>query len=65
MSLREKLQFWIDSASYRLLRHIEEDTERVDIKNSRFVQQLTPLVSCFWAFIRLPISVKKVSEKDR
>ena len=52
-------------ASYCLLRHIERNTIRVDLKNAKYVQQLAPLVCCFWALIRLPISMKQVSEKDR
>ncbi|OXU23252.1 hypothetical protein TSAR_012797 [Trichomalopsis sarcophagae] len=62
---REKLQGWIDMASYCLLRQIERDTIRVDLKNARYVQQLTPLVCCFWALIRMPISLKQVAEKDK
>ncbi|KAJ8688006.1 hypothetical protein QAD02_023801 [Eretmocerus hayati] len=62
---REKLQHWVDMASYCLLRHIERDTVRIDLKNAKFVQQLTPLVCCFWALIRLPISMKQIPEKDR
>ncbi|XP_058802482.1 dynein axonemal intermediate chain 7-like [Phymastichus coffea] len=64
-TFRDKLQQWVDMASYSLLRQIDRDTIRVDLKNAKYVQQLTPLVCCFWAFIRLPISIKQVSEKDK
>lgn len=62
---RDRLQLYIDLASYCLLRQIERDTIRVDLKNTRYVQQLAPLVCCFWALIRMPISMKQIPEKDR
>lgn len=62
---RDKLQMWVDMASYCLLRQIDRDLIRVDLRNARYVEQLTPLVCCFWALIRLPISIKQVAEKDK
>ncbi|XP_033224120.1 protein CASC1-like isoform X2 [Belonocnema kinseyi] len=63
--LRNKLQFWIDAASYRLLRQIEKDMIREDLKNARFIQKSNDLVCCVWALIRLPITIKTLAEKDR
>ncbi|XP_043481152.1 dynein axonemal intermediate chain 7-like isoform X2 [Leptopilina heterotoma] len=63
--LRNKLQFWIDAATYKLLRHIEQDMLRVDLRNTRFIQKSIHLVCCIWALIRLPISIKQIAEKDR
>ncbi|XP_014207344.1 protein CASC1 [Copidosoma floridanum] len=62
---RDKLAKWIDMASYCLLREIERNTVRIDLRNAKYVRQLAPLVCCFWALIRLPISMKQISEKDK
>ncbi|XP_011499265.1 PREDICTED: axonemal 84 kDa protein [Ceratosolen solmsi marchali] len=62
---RDSLQIAIDAASYNLLRQIERDTIKVDLKNAKYIKELSSLVCCFWAFIKLPISMKQISEKDR
>ncbi|XP_051167349.1 dynein axonemal intermediate chain 7-like isoform X2 [Leptopilina boulardi] len=63
--LRNKLQSWIDAATYKLLRHIEKDMLRMDLRNARFIQKSIDLVCCIWALIRLPITIKQIPEKDR
>ncbi|XP_015116038.1 axonemal 84 kDa protein [Diachasma alloeum] len=62
---RERLKCWIDLASYRLLRHIEWDMVREDLKNARYVKESSELICCVWALIQLPISIKQVAERDR
>ncbi|CAG5080947.1 Similar to CFAP94: Dynein intermediate chain CFAP94 [Cotesia congregata] len=62
---REKLKYWIDLATYRLLRQIERDMVREDLRNARFVKEANEMICCIWALIRLPISIKQFSERDR
>ncbi|XP_011313857.1 axonemal 84 kDa protein-like isoform X2 [Fopius arisanus] len=64
-TFREGLKCWMDLASYRLLRHIEWDMIREDLKNARYVKQSNELICCVWALIQLPISIKQVAERDR
>lgn len=63
--LRDKLQYWLDLASYRLLRQIERDTNRQDLRNARYVKQADEMICCIWALIRLPVSMKQINERDR
>ncbi|XP_024936813.1 protein CASC1 isoform X2 [Cephus cinctus] len=62
---RNKLQFWLDNATYRLLRQIERDMVREDLKNSRYFKEAKEMICCVWALIRLPISIKQVSDRDK
>ncbi|XP_044586899.1 dynein axonemal intermediate chain 7-like isoform X2 [Cotesia glomerata] len=62
---REKLKYWIDVATYRLLRQIERDMVRENLRNARFVKEANEMICCIWALIRLPISIKQFSERDR
>ncbi|KAL7304299.1 hypothetical protein TKK_0003100 [Trichogramma kaykai] len=62
-AFRDKLQAWIDRASYDLLSHLDANTERVDLKNARYHKRLAALVLCFWIFIKFPISMRY--DKDR
>ncbi|XP_043670341.1 dynein axonemal intermediate chain 7 homolog [Vespula pensylvanica] len=64
-SFRTKLQEWIDQACYRLLRQIERDMLRVDLKNATYVKITKQLICCIWALIKLPISIKEIPEKER
>ncbi|KAL2712561.1 axonemal 84 kDa protein-like isoform X1 [Vespula squamosa] len=64
-SFRTKLQDWIDQACYRLLREIERDMLRVDLKNATYVKLTKHLICCMWALIKLPISIKEIPEKER
>ncbi|KAF7401191.1 hypothetical protein HZH68_007011 [Vespula germanica] len=64
-SFRTKLQDWIDQACYRLLRQIERDMLRVDLKNATYVKITKQLICCIWALIKLPISIKEIPEKER
>ncbi|XP_046821692.1 dynein axonemal intermediate chain 7 homolog [Vespa crabro] len=64
-SFRTKLQNWIDQACYRLLRQIERDMLRVDLKNATYVKITKHLICCIWALIKLPISIKEIPEKER
>ncbi|CAB0030238.1 unnamed protein product [Trichogramma brassicae] len=62
-AFRDKLQAWIDRASYDLLSHLDANTERVDLKNARYHKRLAALVLCFWIFVKFPISMRY--DKDR
>ncbi|KAI4476007.1 hypothetical protein M0804_013932 [Polistes exclamans] len=62
---RNKLQNCIDQACYRLLRQIERDMLRVDLRNAIYVKESSYLVCCIWALIKLPISIKDIPDKDR
>lgn len=62
---RNKLKYWIDLASYRLLRQIERDMIREDLKNAHYVKKANEIICCIWALIRLPISIKQIPERDR
>ncbi|XP_015512196.1 dynein axonemal intermediate chain 7-like isoform X1 [Neodiprion lecontei] len=62
---RDKLQMWLDLATYRLLRRIEQGMIREDLRNARFVKKSKQLICCLWALIKLPISIKQVTERDR
>ncbi|XP_034947432.1 axonemal 84 kDa protein-like isoform X2 [Chelonus insularis] len=64
-SFRNKLKYWIDLANYRLLRHIERDMIREDLKNARYIKEANEMICCLWALIKLPISIKQVNDKDR
>ncbi|XP_054006510.1 dynein axonemal intermediate chain 7-like [Hylaeus anthracinus] len=63
--LRKKLQLWIDHACYRLLRHIEANMTREDMKTTRYVRVSTKLVCCVWAPIALPVGMKRLTDKER
>ncbi|XP_048504698.1 dynein axonemal intermediate chain 7 homolog isoform X2 [Athalia rosae] len=62
---RDKLQMWLDLATYRLLRQIEQSMIREDLRNVRFVKKSKQLTCCLWALIKLPISIKQLTERDR
>ncbi|XP_043500206.1 dynein axonemal intermediate chain 7 homolog isoform X3 [Polistes fuscatus] len=62
---RNKLQNCIDQACYRLLRQIERDMLRVDLRNAIYVKESSYLVYCIWVLIKLPISIKDIPDKDR
>ncbi|XP_043285673.1 dynein axonemal intermediate chain 7 homolog [Venturia canescens] len=62
---REKLQNWLDLASYRLLRQIEKEMNREDLRNARYVNEANEMICCIWALIRLPVTMKQISERDR
>lgn len=62
---REKIQHWIDLACYRLLLKIQDDMTREDLKNAKFIKQSNEIICCIWAFIRLPVSLKQATERDK
>ncbi|XP_014297583.1 uncharacterized protein LOC103573796 isoform X3 [Microplitis demolitor] len=62
---RAKLKYWIDLATYRLLRQIERDMIREDLRNARYIKEADEIICCIWALIRLPISIKQLSERER
>ncbi|XP_071861726.1 dynein axonemal intermediate chain 7 isoform X2 [Bombus fervidus] len=57
--LRIELQRWIDLACYRLLRNIEANMIREDMKTTRYVRATNKAVCCVWAPIALPIGLKR------
>lgn len=57
--LRIELQRWIDLACYRLLRNIEANMIREDMKTTRYVRATNKAVCCVWAPIPLPIGLKR------
>ncbi|XP_003492530.2 protein CASC1 isoform X1 [Bombus impatiens] len=57
--LRMELQRWIDLACYRLLRNIESNMIREDMKTTRYVRATNKAVCCVWAPIPLPIGLKR------
>ncbi|XP_068974362.1 dynein axonemal intermediate chain 7 homolog isoform X1 [Bombus flavifrons] len=57
--LRIELQRWIDLACYRLLRNIESNMIREDMKTTRYVRATNKAVCCVWAPIPLPIGLKR------
>ncbi|XP_078047817.1 dynein axonemal intermediate chain 7 [Augochlora pura] len=63
--LRTKLQCWIDLACYRLLRNIEANMIREDMRTSRYVRESNQMVCCVWAPIVLPVGMKRFTDKDR
>nr|XP_033328828.1 protein CASC1-like isoform X1 [Megalopta genalis]XP_033328829.1 protein CASC1-like isoform X1 [Megalopta genalis] len=63
--LRTKLQSWIDLACYRLLRNIEANMTREDMKTTRYVRESVQMVCCVWAPIVLPVGMKRITDKDR
>ncbi|XP_076630391.1 dynein axonemal intermediate chain 7 [Colletes latitarsis] len=63
--IRKKLQLWIDHACYRLLRNIEANMIREDMKTTRYVRVSNKLVCCVWAPIALPIGMKRLTEKEK
>ncbi|XP_076280139.1 dynein axonemal intermediate chain 7 [Lasioglossum baleicum] len=63
--LRGKLQGWIDLACYRLLRNIEANMTREDMRTSRYVRESNQMVCCVWAPIALPIAAKRFTDKER
>ncbi|XP_025153947.1 axonemal 84 kDa protein [Harpegnathos saltator] len=62
---RDKLQKWIDMACYALLRQIERDMVREDIKTTRYSNVSRHVSCCIWALIKWPIKLKQPSDKDR
>ncbi|XP_076245372.1 dynein axonemal intermediate chain 7-like [Calliopsis andreniformis] len=63
--LRSNLQRWIDLACYRLLRNIEENMIREDIKTSRYVLAANDVICCVWAPIPLPIGKSRFGDKEK
>ncbi|KAG7201519.1 hypothetical protein KM043_004271 [Ampulex compressa] len=62
---RRKLQQWIDTSCYRLLRRIERNMVRENTKTASYVHRSDRVICCIWVLIKLPIGTKKVAEKDR
>ncbi|XP_066587951.1 dynein axonemal intermediate chain 7-like isoform X2 [Prorops nasuta] len=62
---RNKLEEGVNQACYRLLRQIERDMVRVDMKNAIYVYESAEITSCLWALIKLPISLRVVPVNDR
>ncbi|XP_043528428.1 dynein axonemal intermediate chain 7-like isoform X1 [Frieseomelitta varia] len=64
--LRNELQRWIDLACYQLLRNIEANMVREDIKITRYVCVTNKAVCCVWAPIALPIGLKRqIADRER
>ncbi|KZC12929.1 Cancer susceptibility candidate protein 1 like protein, partial [Dufourea novaeangliae] len=59
-----KLQLWIDLACYRLLRNIEANMTKEDMKITRYVRVSNKMVCCVWAPITLPVGTKRITEKE-
>ncbi|XP_012288411.1 axonemal 84 kDa protein [Orussus abietinus] len=64
-TFRDTLESCLDMAAFSLLRRIERNMVREDLKNARYIEQTHEMTCCVWALIRLPISVKQIAEKDR
>ncbi|XP_044014510.1 dynein axonemal intermediate chain 7-like isoform X1 [Aphidius gifuensis] len=62
---RKKIQYWIDLACYRLLLKIQDEMIREDLKNAKFIKQSNEIICCIWAFIKLPVSLKQATERDK